>query len=114
MPVTGAAAAETPRELHDPIVLNDRRSASNLKQNKVMIDTVEANIPLCPLDTMGVATEIYCYESVQASRAGPTDKCPAVDGLWVVSPPFRSERISPTLVIQFRHVGEVAARLHHR
>jgi len=46
----------TYRELHDPIVLNDRRSASNLKQDKVMIDTVEANIPLCPLDPMGVAT----------------------------------------------------------
>jgi hypothetical protein len=62
-----------------------------------MIDTVEANIALCPLDTMGVATKIYCYESVQASGACPTDKCLRSMASGLYRPHFgRSASLQPS------------------
>jgi hypothetical protein len=37
--------------------------ARDLKYGKTMIDTIEMNIPLRPLNTVSIATKIHGYEA---------------------------------------------------
>jgi hypothetical protein len=64
-----------------------------------MIHTIEAGIPVRPLNSMSVATKIYCHEPANASGARSTRKGFGFDSLWGVPPPVRAERISPPLEI---------------
>jgi hypothetical protein len=50
-------------ELHGSIILNHRRVARDLKYGITMIDTIEMNIPLRPLNTVSIATKIHGYEA---------------------------------------------------
>jgi hypothetical protein len=42
-----------------------------------MFHTIEANIPICPLDTVGIATKVYCPEAANASGTRP-----AAESFW--------------------------------
>jgi len=67
-----------------------------------------------PLDTVGIAGQINGAEPAYGLRSHPTEEVFGVDTLRVILPAERSDLSSPFLVTQFRHAGEVAARLDHR
>jgi hypothetical protein len=54
----------THSESYRLIVLNNGGSASDLKENKVVIYTIKANVLLCPLNAVSVAAKIYCCEAI--------------------------------------------------
>jgi hypothetical protein len=37
-----------------------------------MFHTIEANIPICPFDTVGIETKVHCPETANASGTHPT------------------------------------------
>src|SRR3984893_9881670 len=78
-----------------------------------MIHTIDAGIPLRPLNPVSVATKIYSHEPHNSSGAHSTGKGFGLDSLWGVPPPLRAERISPRLEIQFRCAEKIVARTHH-
>ena len=73
-----------------------------------------ADIPVRPLDTVGIAGQIDGLAPAYGLRSHPTGEVFGFDTLRAILPAERSKQNSPFLVIQFRHVGEIAAPLHHR
>jgi hypothetical protein len=56
-------------ELHTLIVLVDRRLAGDLKHSLIVVQIVEANIPVGALETVGTATNIHCRQTAHAKGA---------------------------------------------
>jgi hypothetical protein len=42
-----------------------------------MLHTIDANIPMRPLDTVGITTKVHCDETAKASGTRP-----AAEGFW--------------------------------
>jgi hypothetical protein len=64
-------------EFHSLIVLKYSRLSSRLEYCVVMLHTIEVNIPMRPLYTVGIATKVHCLETANASGTHPT-----AEGFW--------------------------------
>src|SRR5580700_7904475 len=90
-----------------------RRRTTDLENGEVVVHAIKASISISPLDPLSVATHIQSREPADAHRVHPTGKIAGLDAFGVVPPAHRTHQISPRLVIQFRRIVEIAARIHH-
>jgi transposase-like protein len=93
------------------IILDDRRSSSNLKCGIEVVDAVKANILLCPLATANIAADIRPLESANAPRAHLANKGFGVVG--GIEPPVWPQQISPPLVVQLSCAKKISIRMHY-
>jgi hypothetical protein len=91
-------------------VVNHRSPARNLTHKVVVLNTVKADIPLCPLNTVSVARKnIHTHESAYASRPHLPDKSFRLKGVRIVSATNRPEGLNPSLIVQVRCLKKCAA-----
>jgi hypothetical protein len=87
--------------------------AYDLKYRITMIDSIETNVPLCPLNMVGIATDIHRHQPEQVSGTHPAAKGVRVHGSCrVVSSPSRAECIFPTLEVEFTDAEKFIALMH--
>lgn len=77
-------------ELHTLIVLVDRRVAGDLKYSLLVVQSVEANIAVSALESVGVTTDIHCCETADAQAAQPTGEGVLIHIHQVVPPTKRA------------------------
>jgi hypothetical protein len=102
-------------ELHTLIVLVDRRLAGDLKHSLVMVQIVEANIPLGALESVGIiATDIRCGygHPVHAQGAQLTGEGVGIRTHQVVPPAKRAQQSAPLLVIHPFRTEKMIALTH--
>jgi hypothetical protein len=87
-------------ELHRLIIVDHGQLAVRGKEREVMVCTVEANIPISPLDPLSIGPNIERREAADGYRANPAGKGIGFDAFRVVAPTHRTEQISPRLVFQ--------------
>jgi hypothetical protein len=87
---------------------------ADLEDSEVVIRAIEAYIPVRPLDSVSIATDIQCREPADAHWAQPTGKGVGFDTFRVVAPAHRADEISPRLVVQLLFAENVIALTHHR
>jgi hypothetical protein len=73
-------------ELYNMIILGHRRVTAELKCRVVKIHTIEADIPVRSLDTVGIAGQINCLEPAYGLRSYPTGEDFGFDTLRVILP----------------------------
>jgi hypothetical protein len=60
--------------LHWAVVLYHRRAARDLEYRVLVINTVEADIPSCPVNAVRIAADIHRHQSAKASGTCPAGK----------------------------------------
>jgi hypothetical protein len=73
------------------IILGHRRVTAELKCRVVEIHTIEADIPVRPLDTVGIAGQINSLEPAYGLRSYPTGEVFGFDTLRAILPAERSD-----------------------
>jgi hypothetical protein len=71
---------------------------TDLNYRVVVFHTIEASIPICPVDARGIATKVHCHETADASGTHPTAEGFGFYSAWGVPATERADRVYKSLV----------------
>src|ERR1700730_3276797 len=104
----------TDSEFHSPVVLDDSRLASHLKDGVVVIPSVNTDVLARALEAMSIGTQLHCFQSANASDTRSAGKGIGFDPVRRIPATDQADHISPCFVIQVWGAEKIAARMHHR